>query len=177
MVPDSFVIGTRFCRQGRRRLSCLIDLTDTAPRTGPHRPPVLRRVVQDVTALAQRREVARRVVLRVVVEVARRQEHARPPHGQDGAVLRSQALVPQPSHRPLARRNRIEADTSRQSIGQNQRWAKMDTGGARAWSTPEAVRTVWRLSPASAPKVDRAFPHTSACRDRRPAPTRSARRT
>jgi hypothetical protein len=48
-------------------------------RHGPP-PPVLRCVVEEVAPLAQSREVARRVVLRVVVEVARRQEHPRPPH-------------------------------------------------------------------------------------------------
>ena len=50
--------------------------------------------MQEVAPLAQRGEVARCVVLRVVIEVARRQEHPRPPHRQDGAVRRWQASVP-----------------------------------------------------------------------------------
>ena len=113
----------------------------------PPAPQVLGLVVQDVTALAQGREVRGIVARGVVVAVRRREDHAGRARALQEAVggFRRRTHLPAPSrhrwassshqrpstrcrttrpcgrlqvsHRPWARRKRIEADSSRQSIG------------------------------------------------------------
>ena len=67
-----------------------------AERVPPSPPPMLGRVVDHVTALAQRREVGRGIIARIVVEVGTREHDV-------GGSRRVEDVGPEPDHPPPSR--------------------------------------------------------------------------
>lgn len=94
--------------------------------------------------MAEGRKVTGHVVVWVMVEVGRHQ------HDTRGTLGRAVVGQPHPSQRPLARRDRVKTDSSRQSIGESQRWCRR-VGMGLGLICFGCIKTVWTRSQGGIP--------------------------